>query len=223
MVWWVPLAAAATSAVGSLIGGERKNAAQISMAREQMAFQERMYKSRYQMQMDDMRAAGLNPILSYSQGPPGAPGGAQAQISDTVTPAVNSGLSAAMAAMDVKKREEEIGLIDEQRKNVSADTKLKESQRFKTDSESMFINESFGKLYADIDRTKAEASSAQASAEYRRLEVGRFEKFGESLVGRNWNSIEQIGRRIWNWTQEQREAVRRGWEAAGGAAKRLTE
>lgn len=49
-------------------------------ARTQMKFQERMYKSRYQMTMEDMRLAGLNPILAYQQGPGSSPRGAAAQI-----------------------------------------------------------------------------------------------------------------------------------------------
>jgi len=36
------------------------------------------YKNRYQRQMEDMRAAGLNPILSYQTGVPGTAGGSAA-------------------------------------------------------------------------------------------------------------------------------------------------
>ena len=41
----------------------------------QISFQREAFRSRYQWQMQDMRQAGLNPILSYSQGPPAAPAG----------------------------------------------------------------------------------------------------------------------------------------------------
>lgn len=48
-------------------------------AQKQMDFQERMRGTQYQTAMADMRAAGLNPMLAYSQGGAGTPIGASGQ------------------------------------------------------------------------------------------------------------------------------------------------
>lgn len=49
---------------------------QVEDAQRMMTFQKDMYSNRYQMQVKDMIAAGLNPMLAVSQGAPGAPSGA---------------------------------------------------------------------------------------------------------------------------------------------------
>jgi hypothetical protein len=78
--------AAALQVGGSLIGGmmgargqRQANEKNIALAREQMAFQERMSNSAYQRAMKDMKLAGLNPILSAKQ-PASTPGGASTRV-----------------------------------------------------------------------------------------------------------------------------------------------
>lgn len=92
--------AGGVAGIGNYIGGKDTNEANLKIAREQMRFQERMSNSAYQRAMADMRAAGLNPILAYSQGGASAPSGASAtmqnpRIGDVLTDTVNSGLKAA--------------------------------------------------------------------------------------------------------------------------------
>lgn len=60
-------------------------------AQKQRAWAERMTKSQYQMAVDDMKKAGLNPILAYSQGSSGIPTGNAAVSSVSRSSPANRG------------------------------------------------------------------------------------------------------------------------------------
>lgn len=126
---------------GSLLGGlfgrrgqKDANAQNLAIAREQMAFQERMASTQYQRAAKDLEAAGLNRILALGS-PAAAPQGARAQMENPDAPlqkgiegAVHSALAATRLRQDIKQSQANIRLTNEQAAKVGADKRLVEAQ-----------------------------------------------------------------------------------------------
>lgn len=131
----LPLAILAASAIGAgatAYGVNRANAANKAMAREQMGFQREMSGTSYQRAMEDMRQAGLNPILAYQQGGASTPAGASATMQDSMGPAVNSAVSIGRAKAEIqnilemnKKIKSDVALNEALEKSAMADAGLK--------------------------------------------------------------------------------------------------
>lgn len=89
------------------LGGERQNKANEDISSAQMAFQERMSNTSYQRAVSDMQAAGLNPMLAYSQGGASTPGGAGLPMGNSIAAGV-SGAQAFLQNENLEKQNEQI-------------------------------------------------------------------------------------------------------------------
>ena len=85
---------AAIMAGGSLIGGFLQRKSDKASTARQIAFQREMSNTAYQRQMEDMRNAGLNPILAAKMGGASTPTGAAFKSPNILGDAVQSGASA---------------------------------------------------------------------------------------------------------------------------------
>lgn len=166
----------------------------LQQSREQQKFQERMSSTAYQRATQDMRKAGINPMLAYSQGGASSPGGASAQFHQGKAEAAHAENvlgPAVSTAIDYKNKSETIGLGKEglaiqlgQQKinqaNATADIALKGAQAAATAS--------------TAKRTELESQALQMRAKKEKLEgdwyssdtgqtLHRLNKINESVGG----------------------------------------
>jgi len=95
----------------SYLGSRQSAKMSQASAREQMAFQASQTGTGYQRAMEDMRKAGLNPMLAAKLGPAASGSGAMAQIPD-FGQAISRGASSAQAVASAKQAEAQTSLIE---------------------------------------------------------------------------------------------------------------
>lgn len=117
--------ASAPSAYMAYKGQQEANETNVKLSREQMAFQERMSNTAWQRAVEDMRQAGVNPMLAVSQGGASAPTGSLAKVESELGAAASgaqSGAQLVQAAMSVQQSAAQTELLEAQAAKVRSET-----------------------------------------------------------------------------------------------------
>jgi hypothetical protein len=176
---------AAIGGISGLIGNAKTNSANRAAASDSNEFTERQLKNRHQWEVEDLRKAGLNPMLSAG-GTPGIGGSAQASV--TPYEPGKHAADAVSSAMNYKLANQNLEVLEK-------DATKKQSETFKTDTENALNVQAF-KFNKEMNKILLNSAKTTAALNALQLPAAQNEARFQSDVGKSapWlrNSLNAI-------------------------------
>lgn len=184
---YAPIVSAVTPLIAGGLqyaGANSANEANSQEALLNRAFQEQMRATQYQTAVDDMKKAGLNPMLTYSQGGAGNLNGAvAAPYQNAAGQAASTALQARQMLAQTKNLEEANKLIPAQLANLEAQNPLLSAQANQAAEHAMLMRTQSA---TEAARTGRELQNIELDANRFKLEQQRFKlekRMALSLAG----------------------------------------
>ena len=140
------------------------NSAEAAKTRE---WQEGMRKTQYQTAVSDLKAAGLNPMLAYTQGGAGTPSGATAANSGI--PQIQNKMAAAMTA---GAQAAQIMNLKAQTEKTEADTKVSEATAKQVEAQTHLTTTSTTKVEQETENLKETINQIRQNVHLQRAQTG---------------------------------------------------
>lgn len=193
----IGLAGPMLAGVAQAIGQNSANQTNARMASDNRNWQEQMSNTAHQREVEDMKKAGLNPILGSMNGASTPSGGAATAsntmegMSSTASDINNFRLQAQQQAMAKEKQGKELQVMDTQMRNMNANTAkaAQETRALQYDAdESKLKSDTINAIRPYLDSLLGRASSTAKDAASIAKEPSRAaEKAAQDMQNRLWS------------------------------------